>query len=92
MRTSRSSRLVVGEIVADLVARWQSHGHLLRTMDHLSEVDEDLRRCWDEISEELVRAVAAATGHERAVGRAPVGPPAAIDPATVGPPRRILFI
>lgn len=79
MRSGGPARDVIASVVANLLARWRTHGPVLRAMDSLSERDPELLAFWDSISHEVVAELAAAIERERALGRAPQGPPSALD-------------
>ncbi len=71
-----SIRDAVKTVVENLLARWRTHGPLLRAMDHLAERDPELAEFWTSISARLVGRLAALIDAERRRGRAPDGPSA----------------
>jgi TetR/AcrR family transcriptional regulator, ethionamide resistance regulator len=79
MRTDRPVREVITAVITNLLARWRIHGPVLRAMDSLSEDDSELWAFWASISGSAVAEFASAIDRERALGRAPEGPPSSVD-------------
>lgn len=74
--TALKPRDAVRTVVENVLARWRTHGPLLRAMDDLAERDAELAEFWRSISTQVVDRVAEAIEAERRGGRAPYGPDA----------------
>jgi AcrR family transcriptional regulator len=68
---------VIRARVAAYMQRWRTEGRVLRAMVPLYESDAGHKAFWDDITDQLVTAIAGSIESERAEGRALPGPPTA---------------
>ncbi|WP_020498602.1 TetR/AcrR family transcriptional regulator [Sciscionella marina] len=68
----------IGRTIAGLFEAWGKHRHVFRAMLEARDADQTVRELWDRDRESFIPQVAELIENERAAGRAPDGPEAAV--------------